>query len=97
MAEGTPENRKGGWVTSTTPSKRRKPEKHFKLFSLSPANVGNSLENAKLFFLPSMMAERTMVMTGQVKMMQRASGTGMKLTLARQVMEEMAPTRPENI
>ena len=48
-------------------------------------------------FLPSMMAERTMVMTGQVKMMQRASGTGMKLTLARQVMEEMAPTRPENI
>ena len=49
MVEGTPENRKGGWVTSTTPSRRRKPEKHFKLFSLSPANVENSLENGKLF------------------------------------------------
>ena len=55
-----------------------KPEKHLILFSLSP----------------SMRADRTMVTTGQAKMMQRASGTGMKLTLARLVINEMAPTTP---
>ena len=55
------------------------PEKHLMLFSLSP----------------SMRAERTMVTTGQEKMIQIASGTGMKLTLARLVMKDMAPTRPE--
>ena len=55
------------------------------------------LRMLNLKLIPRMMAERTNVMTGQVKMIQRASGTGMKLTLARQVMEEMAPTRPEEI
>ena len=53
-------------------------EKHLTLLSLSP----------------SMAADKTMVTTGQAKMMQRASGTGMKLTLARLVMKEMAPTTP---
>ena len=43
---------------------------------------------------PRMMTERNMVTTGQVKMIQRASGTGMKLTLARLVMKLMAPARP---
>ena len=70
--------RKGGWQTRTTPRRRRIPERHLRMFSLSPR----------------MMTERTMVTTGQVKMIQRASGTGMKLTLARLVMKLMAPARP---
>ena len=39
-------------------------------------------------------AERIMVTTGQAKMMQRASGTAMKLTEAREEMTAMAPVRP---
>jgi hypothetical protein len=57
------------------------PEKHFTLLSLSP----------------SIAADKTMVTTGQAKMMQRASGTGMKLTLARLVMKEIDPITPDNI
>ena len=72
--------RKGGWQTRTTPRRRRVPEKNLTLLSLSP----------------SMIADRTMVTTGQAKMIQRASGTGMKLTLARLVMKEMAPITPVN-
>ena len=37
------------------------------------------------------------VTTGQAKMMQRASGTGMKLTLARLLMKEKAPITPKHI
>ena len=69
---------KGGWQTRTTPRSRRVPAKHLRLFSLSPR----------------MAAERRMVTTGQAKMIQRASGTGMKLTLARLVMKDMAPIKP---
>jgi hypothetical protein len=71
--------RKGGWQTRTTPKRRRIPERHLRMFSLSPR----------------VMTERTMVTTGQAKMMQRASGTGMKLTLARLAMKLMAPARPD--
>ena len=35
-------------MTSTTPNRRRNPEKHFKLFSLSPGNMENSFENDNL-------------------------------------------------
>ena len=72
-------NRNGGWQTSTTPRNRRVPAKHFRLLSLSPR----------------INAERMMVTTGQAKIMQRASGTGIKLTLARQLMKLMAPVKPE--
>ena len=70
--------RKGGWQTRTTPIRRSVPAKHLRLFSSSPR----------------MAVERRMVITGQAKMIQRASGTGMKLTLARLVMKDMAPTKP---
>ena len=40
-------------------------------------------------------AERIMVTTGQAKMMQRASGTAMKLTQASEQMKATAPVRPE--
>ena len=41
-----------------------------------------------------MTADRRMVTTGQAKMMQRASGTAMKLTEAREEMAATAPVRP---
>ena len=72
--------RKGGWQTRTTPRRSMVPEKHLTLLSLSP----------------SIAADKTIVTTGQVKMMQRASGTGRKLTLARLVMKEMDPITPDN-
>ena len=72
-------NRKGGWHTRRIPSTRIAPEKSFTELSLS-------LRIA---------AERKMVTTGQEKMMHKASGTGIKLTLAKAVMKERAPVRPE--
>ena len=44
-----------------------------------------------------MMAERKMVTTGQEKMMQRASGTSMKDTQARAVMNVVAPASPDKL
>ena len=45
----------------------------------------------------SMKDDRRMVITGQEKMMQRASGTAMKLTEAREEMTAMAPVKPADI
>ena len=44
-----------------------------------------------------MMAERKMVTTGQEKMMQSASGTSMKETQARAVMNVVAPASPDKL
>ena len=52
----------------------------------------------RLILSLSMTADRRMVTTGQAKMMQRASGTAMKLTEAREEMAATDPIRPaENL
>ena len=48
----------------------------------------------RLILSLSMRADRMMVTTGQAKMMQRASGTSMKLTEAREQMTDTAAVRP---
>ena len=63
-----------------TPIRRRLAEAHLTPVSLSPR----------------MITERMIVTTGPEKMIQRASGTGMKMTLAKHVITRTAPRTPRH-
>ena len=72
------EKRKGGWHTRKTPGITRTQDKTLTTFSLSF----------------KITAERTNVTIGLEYIILKASGTGMKLTLARLAMKKIAPARP---
>ena len=85
-------NRKGGLQTKQTPANSMSPDTTWTEISGRVSPVVLTL--MMLSFSRRMRMERRMVTRGAEKMMQRASGTGMRVTLAIERVKLRAPVSP---